>query len=66
MPITDANTSRIVERAHGRQGEVGLRAVGDHYEIISNGVFLMETRNGESERLLVRLALRNRGVARAC
>ncbi len=56
--MSGAETSRIVERAPGRQGELALRAVGDHYEIISNGVFLMDTRNGESERLLVRLALR--------
>ena len=53
-------TSTIVERAKGRLGELALRAVGDHYEIISNGVFLMDTRNGCSERLLVQLALRDR------
>ena len=58
--MTDADTARVVERAAGRQGELALRAVGNHYEIISNGVFLMDTRNGESERLLVRLALRGR------
>ncbi len=60
MPMKDANASMIVERAPGRQGELALRAVGEHYEIISNGVFLMDTRNGESERLLARLALRSR------
>jgi spermidine synthase len=58
--MTDAKPSRIVARAQGRQGELALRAVGDHFEIISNGVFLMDTRNGESERLLVQLALRDR------
>ncbi len=58
--MRDTNTSRVIERARGRQGELVLRAVGDHYEIISNGVFLMDTRNGESERQLVRLALRDR------
>jgi spermidine synthase len=57
MPMTDTNTPTIIERAAGRLGEMALRAVGDHYEVISNGVFLMDTRNGESERLLVRLAL---------
>jgi spermidine synthase len=57
-PMSGAETPRIVERTPGRQGELALRAVGDHSEIISNGVFLMDTRNGESERLLVRLALR--------
>lgn len=33
-----------------------LRRVGPHHEIIANGVFLMDTRNGESERLMVRAA----------
>ena len=34
-----------------------LRAVGEHLEVVSNGVFLMDTRDGRSERLLVRAAL---------
>ncbi|WP_285693731.1 spermidine synthase [Actinomadura sp. NBRC 104412] len=47
----------VVERGAGAGGELVLRrAHGGHYEIISNGVFLMDTRNGESERLLVRAA----------
>ncbi|GAA2439860.1 spermidine synthase [Actinomadura vinacea] len=47
----------VLERAEGRGGELVLRrAPGGHHEIISNGVFLMDTRNGESERLLVRAA----------
>lgn len=37
-------------------GELVLRRVGTDHEIIANGVFLMDTRNGESERLLVRAA----------
>jgi spermidine synthase len=41
----------------GTGGELVLRRVGTDFEIISNGVFLMDTRNGESERLLVRAAL---------
>ncbi|GAA2593924.1 spermidine synthase [Actinomadura fulvescens] len=49
--------SATVERAHGPSGELVLRRAGAHYEIISNGVFLMDTRNGESERLLVRAAV---------
>lgn len=40
----------------GRCGELVLRRVGEHHEIIANGVFLMDTRNGESERLLVEAA----------
>jgi spermidine synthase len=34
-----------------------LRQRGEHLEVISNGVFLMDTRDGRSERLLVRAAL---------
>ena len=34
-----------------------LRRVGDDFEVISNGMFLMDTRDGRSERLLVRAAL---------
>jgi hypothetical protein len=47
----------VVERAAGVGGELVLRRAGADYEIISNGVFLMDTRNGESERLLVRAAV---------
>ncbi|MFI0352029.1 spermidine synthase [Actinomadura sp. 9N407] len=47
----------VLQRAHGPGGELVLRAApGGHHEIISNGMFLMDTRNGESERLLVRAA----------
>ncbi|MGP4025725.1 spermidine synthase [Actinomadura sp. 3N407] len=46
----------VVERADGAGGELVLRRAGAHYEIISNGVFLMDTRGGTSERLLVRAA----------
>jgi spermidine synthase len=49
----DAAAPVTVERV----GELALRRTGDHYEIISNGVFLMDTRGGGSERLLVRAAL---------
>lgn len=56
----DRNPPRILERLAGRQGELVLRAAGNDYEIINNGVFLMDTRNGESERLLARVALRHR------
>ena len=47
----------VVERALTPRGELVLRRAGMHHEIISNGVFLMDTRNGASERLLVRAAL---------
>jgi spermidine synthase len=48
---------RVVERTAGRNGELVLRADGDHLEIVSNGVFLMDTRDGRSERLLARAAV---------
>jgi spermidine synthase len=48
---------RVLERRSGARGELALRGDGKHFEIISNGVFLMDTRGGESERLLVRAAL---------
>jgi spermidine synthase len=48
----------VVDRAVGvAGGEVVLRRAGADFEIISNGVFLMDTRGGQSERLLVRAAL---------
>lgn len=34
-----------------------LRRAGEHFEVISNGVFLMDTRDGRSEQLLVDAAL---------
>jgi spermidine synthase len=56
----DRNPPRIVERVAGRQGELVLRAAGNDYEIINNGVSLMDTRKGEPERLLAQVALRHR------
>jgi spermidine synthase len=50
--------AEVIDRRAGEAGELVLRRVGDHFEIIANGVFLMDTRNGESERLLVRAAAR--------
>jgi spermidine synthase len=43
----------VLERTAGRCGELVLRRAGEHLEVIANGVFLMDTRNGESERLLI-------------
>ena len=34
-----------------------LRRAGQHFEVISNGTFLMDTRDGRSERLLVSAAV---------
>lgn len=55
---------KVYERRSGENGELVLRGDGLHFEIISNGVFLMDTRAGESERLLVRAALER--AARPC
>ena len=46
-----------VERVLTTRGELVLRACDEHLEVISNGVFLMDTRSGQSARLLVRAAL---------
>ena len=54
---TPVETARIVERLETPRGELVLRQRGDHYEIISNGVFLMATYDGRSERLLARFGL---------
>jgi spermidine synthase len=56
--VTADEPVRVVERLATPRGEVVLRARGDHFEIISNGTFLMDTtRGGRSERLLVAAAL---------
>jgi spermidine synthase len=46
-----------VERVQTSRGELVLRHRAGHHELISNGVFLMDTRAGTSERLLVSAAL---------
>ena len=50
---TRAVSTEVVERTSGRAGELVLRRDGEHHEIVANGVFLMDTRGGRSERLLV-------------
>ncbi|WP_446215246.1 spermine/spermidine synthase domain-containing protein [Micromonospora sp. IBHARD004] len=47
----------VVDRVVTDRGELVLRQSGEHFEIVNNGVFLMDTRAGASERLLVREAL---------
>jgi spermidine synthase len=46
------------------RGELVLRRVGDDLEVISNGTFLMDTRSGHSERLLVDAALQRHPAPR--
>ena len=47
----------VVARVESSRGELVLRKDGEHFEVISNGMFLMDTRDGRSERLLVTSAL---------
>ena len=51
-----------VDRLTTERGELVLRRDGRHHEIVSNGVFLMDTRDGRSERELVRAAVRGPGA----
>jgi len=48
--------TETVERVAGVCGELVLRRRGEHHEIVANGTFLMDTRGGTSERLLVTAA----------
>lgn len=57
MHTMNKESYEVLERAHTPRGILQLAQRGEHFEIISNGVFLMATYNGKSERLLVRLAL---------
>lgn len=52
--------AEVVERAETSQGELVLRRCGEHFELILNGCFLMDTRDGRSERLMVREAVGER------
>jgi spermidine synthase len=54
--------SVTVERLQTPRGELVLRRDGEHHEIVSNGMFLMDTRDGRSERELVRAAVRAPGA----
>ena len=47
----------VLDRRDGPYGEAVLRRRGEHFEIIANGCFLMDTSDGRSERLLVTAAL---------
>jgi spermidine synthase len=57
-PTRDQERSAVtIDRREGPYGEVVLRRRGEHFEIIANGCFLMDTADGRSERLLVQAAL---------
>src|SRR6202034_3428476 len=50
-------TVHVIDRREGPYGEVALRRRGDHFEIIANGCFLMDSSDGRSERRMVTGAL---------
>ncbi|MGP3951912.1 spermidine synthase [Streptomyces sp. 7N604] len=57
-PLPSAPAAPVtVDRREGPFGEVVLRQRGEHFEIIANGCFLMDTSDGRSERLLIDAAL---------
>jgi spermidine synthase len=47
----------VIDRRDGVNGELVLRRAGADHEVIANGTFLMDTRDGRSERALVREAV---------
>jgi spermidine synthase len=63
--MRDADDDRpvVLERRQTPRGELVLRRAGAHFEVIANGVFLMDTRDGRSERALVRAAVAGRAGA---
>lgn len=48
----------VIEHCHGLYGELQLQKRGEDFEIIYNGVFLMATYNGASEKTSIREALK--------
>src|SRR3954447_11350887 len=54
----------VLDRRTTPRGELVLRRSGEAFEIIANGTYLMDTRDGRSERLLVSEALADRSDAR--
>jgi spermidine synthase len=68
MPQPDAfrddDRPVVIERRRTGRGELVLRRAGAHFEVIANGTFLMDTRDGRSERALVREALPETGGLR--
>lgn len=45
--------TETVQRCATKFGELVLRRRGEHFELINDGVFLMDTRDGRSERALI-------------
>ncbi len=56
-PASEGETVTLARVTGETGGDLVLRRVGAHYEIYSNGLFLMDTRDGTSEREMVRASL---------
>lgn len=62
--VIEDDSAREIERIRTPRGEIALRAAGEHHEIVADGTFLMDTRDGRSERLLVTAAAAASGCPR--
>ena len=62
--MVDHSRPVVVDRRDTPRGELVLRRAGEHHEVIANGTFMMDTRDGRSERALVREALAGLSGAR--
>lgn len=51
-------TAVVIDRRRGLEGELQLQRRGEEYEVIYNGLFLMATYNGASEKAAIRDALK--------
>ena len=56
-PLWMSDRPLVIDRRDGVNGELVLRRAGADHEVIANGTFLMDTRDGRSERALVREAV---------
>ena len=56
-PVSCHDRPVVIDRREGVNGELVLRRAGADHEVIANGTFLMDTRDGRSERALVREAV---------
>ena len=52
--VSSADRPQVIDRRQTARGELVLRRAGGHFEVIADGTFLMDTRDGRSERELVR------------
>lgn len=61
----EPSAAETLERSPSPRGELALRRRGSHFELVSNGVFLMDTTGGgRSERLLATATLEAAGQPR--